>query len=709
MLVDILYPTRKIGFCASAVSLLEIVLLAAHDQRLWQYSGFPWHARLLMVVMSLLVTAVVCWLLYWLARCLAACRRSAAARIACVWLGTVAFALALFAYAASWSAMWKTGRFADLDSVLFASRNFSILCEYLWQTEPLLGIFLGVVALVGAGIGGSACYVTSSLPSGSSRMIPRWQFLEGGLVAAMTGGLVVLIALLYGDPAGPPVQTREWWNDVRPGRSLAIGYRVHPVLTATCGHLFIRDDHQELDLSPAELGLLRAAPREEQASAVEPRLSLIMIQIESLRHDVLYQKHQDQEVMPALNRLAASGLNFTRTYAQSTHSNYADPAILSSLYPLRTNHHHYYSLADPWPKTLVYDVAKSHNYATAIVSSQNELWGGMEAFLKSRNLDLFFDSRSSDARKNVDESDITFARYALATGIGGKLDDRLTISRAIQWIDDCQRRSQPYVLCVNLQTSHFPYQLPEGAQTPFQPCEMNFSASFVKYPLDKVPIVKNAYFNALHYIDEQLAGLVAYLDEHRLRESTLLVVVGDNGECFYENGYSSHAGPPFEPAIHVPLVMNCPGTLAPRNDDYLVQGIDVVPTALSLMGLPLSPCFQGTDVLTKDRLPPERRLVLNHNSTLVRATADAIISGIGWKYVFDRKTRIGTLYDLRTDPEELNPCDSKQPAVRQTLDRILQRWRNVQLTYYARPDYYGIYFPPPTPLLSDSDFAILQR
>ena len=93
---------------------------------------------------------------------------------------------------------------------------------------------------------------------------------------------------------------------------------------------------------------------------------------------------------------------------------------------------------------------------------------------------------------------------------------------------------------------------------------MDFSASFVKYPLDKVPIVKNAYFNALHYIDEQLSGLVAYLDKNRLREKTLIVIMGDNGECFYENGYSSHAGPPFEPAIHVPLIMNCPGTLAPR-------------------------------------------------------------------------------------------------------------------------------------------------
>ena len=64
-----------------------------------------------------------------------------------------------------------------------------------------------------------------------------------------------------------------------------------------------------------------------------------------------------------------------------------------------------------------------------------------------------------------------------------------------------------------------------------------------------------------------------------------------------------------------------------------------------------------------------------HNSTLVRATADAIVTGIGWKYVYDRAMRVGTLYDLRTDPVELQPIESKQVAVTQTLDRILQRWR----------------------------------
>jgi arylsulfatase A-like enzyme len=533
--------------------------------------------------------------------------------------------------------------------------------------------------------------------------------VDGILVILLAPSAVSLVALAYGDQPGPVRQTREWWKDARPGRSLTIGYRVNPLLTAAVGPLLLRDDLEGIELFPHDLGRARAAPIDARPLKQQPSVSLILIELESLRHDVLFLRHQEREVMPTLNRLAASGLSFARAYAPSTHSNYADPAILSSLYPLRTRHHHYYSPVDPWPKALVYDVAKKWGYETAVVSSQNETWGGMDGFLKSPNLDLLFDSRSAGALTYVSESDPSFARFATESGTAGKLDDHLTVERAIDWIKGCSSRNKPFVLCMNLQTSHFPYVLPRRAEAPFQPSELNFSVSFAKYPQDKVPIVKNAYYNALHYIDQQLARLVAFLDQTGLRERTLLVIVGDNGECFYENGYCTHAGPPFEPAIHVPLIMNCPGTLAPRQEDYLTQGIDVVPTALRVMGLPLSPCFQGTDVLAADRLAPERRLAFIHNCTLVRATADAVVTAIGWKYVYDRKTQNGTLYDLRSDPGEQTPLQARYPEVAQTLHRILQRWRDVQLAYYARPEYYGIYYPPPPPQLSDADFALLSR
>jgi hypothetical protein len=60
-------------------------------------------------------------------------------------------------------------------------------------------------------------------------------------------------------------------------------------------------------------------------------------------------------------------------------------------------------------------------------------------------------------------------------------------------------------------------------------------------------------------------------------------------------------------------------------------------------------------------------------------------------------------------PGELKPVQTRHVAVAKTLHRILEHWRDVQLAYYARPEYYGIYYPPPTPQLLDEDFQILDR
>jgi len=703
-----LAPGRGWFAFALAVFAGEIALRALHEQRIWAHEGFPWHARLMLATSSALAVIAATWPLHWTACLVGACRaRGPAIDAGAGVLAAGALFTGLFTYAASWLAMWRLGIFADGNAIYFAARNLKMLLHYVAQAEPAIGRGLASAVLVCAGLSYFIVRLGRRANLQNLEHLP-WRLADGCLAIALAASTSAGAAVFYGDGPDSAERVKEWWNQTRPGRSFAIAYRLNPIVTAAAGQFIVGDEDRAVELLPGELGPLRAA-RPDRATEAPPKLSLILIEVESLRQDVLFLKHQGREVTPALNRLAAGGLNFTRAYAASTHSNYADPALLSSLYPLRVRRHHYYSVADPWPKALVYDVAKQHGCATAVISSQNETWGGMDAFLKSPNLDLLFDSRSSDGPKYVADSDVTFARYAAATHSAGKLDDRHTVARAIDWLGECQQSGRPFCLSVNLQSSHFPYVLLSDTPRPFAPAKLDFFASFVSYPLDKVPIVKNAWYNALSYIDKQLQALVDFLDKSGLRETTLLVVVGDNGECFYENGYSTHAGPPFEPAIHVPLVMNCPGAIEPREEDYLTQAIDVVPTALALMGLPPSPCFQGANVLAADRMPAERRIALVHNHTLVRATADAIVTAAGWKYVYDRKTKNGELFDLRIDPGEQNPVQAKHSAVAQTLDRILQRWRSVQLAYYARPDYYGIYYPPPPPRLSDADLAIVER
>jgi arylsulfatase A-like enzyme len=380
-------------------------------------------------------------------------------------------------------------------------------------------------------------------------------------------------------------RSQQWWETDGDRFEYVLRYRVNPVLTLIWSPLIAVEQSVEGTLTEEQLGPRRSDRHlVERASGSGARRSLIAIAVEALRHDVIGLRHQGREIMPHVNRLAGGGVHFTNAYSQSTHSDYADPCIVSSLYPLRTRGHHYYSRSDPWPKVLIYDVLKQHGYATAIISSQNEGWGRMDQFLASPHLDLFFDSRDYDGETFVCDRDPGFARFVKGARVAGKLDDRITIQKVIGWIGEQQAADVPFFVSVNLQTSHFPYEIPGGRTGPFQPATMDFPASFVSYPRDKVPVVRNAYYNALHYIDQQIGRLVSFLDEAGLRDETLLVIAGDNGEAFYENGHPTHAGPPYEPAIRVGLLMHCPAVLDPATETYLVQLIDVAPDGSGFAG-----------------------------------------------------------------------------------------------------------------------------
>ena len=471
--------------------------------------------------------------------------------------------------------------------------------------------------------------------------------------------------------------------------------RVHPVtsLALSAAELFVSEPIEacldESTLTP--LDVTWTPPQNGR------RPSVIVLAVESLRADTIQLVHQGQEVLPNINRLTQSGVHFTRAYAQSTHSDYADVCIVSSLYPLRTRRHHYYDVRDPWPKTLAFDVFKQAGYDTAIISSQNESWGQMDQFLQSPNLDLFFDSqRSGLATADVTRDPGLARELKLGALTAGRLEDSQTMDRALGWVTERIERDQPFFLSMNFQSSHFPYELPQDAPRPFQPCELAPQVSFLQYPESEVPTVKNAYFNGIHHCDQQIGRLINRLEEINALDDVVLIVLGENGEAFRENGSCGHAREPVEPVVHVATVIHAPSLLKPGVEDYPLEHVDLLPTLLGRFGWLQHPNFQGCDIYAEDRVPEEERLLYFHaNSAL--AQADAVLLAGRWKYHIDYRRGWTALFDLADDPAESSDVSSEYPELAQRLHRQLRTWRQNQLAYYHYPHYYGRYFPPRSP------------
>lgn len=703
-----IYPHPWFALFFLALAVCELILLSFHPNSFWHNSSLVWYESLTLVGLSILTWASVSWILWWLLALLRSPRLGKINRVLLRSLLAICLTGGLLFYVCSWVFFWRTGAFLNGEALTFGGSNLLMIGHYLWQSEQTSLLLAAAVCVFGLCL---AVYGLKSFQRMPDLFRQDWSSAKIGRRTVFLTVELVFVLVLFSTLNQNSLRAKvEWWKHAGPDCDYELQTRLNPVLTLTVNSAMQvwQQDEFAGELTAEEAGPLRSTPYEvnQRLKKTEEQYSVIYIAIEALRSDVVLLEHQGREVMPHLNQLARKGINFTRCYAQSTHSNYADPCLFSSLYPLRTTGHHYYSRTDPWPKVMLYDVLKQHGYATAMYSSQNETWGHMDAILESPGLDVFFDSRSYDGATHVSEKDVGFAQYAQESHVAGKLDDAVTVEQAIDWISLQEAKQQPFVLCMNLQSSHFPYELSTDQPGPFQPATIDFPASFVSYPKDKIPVMRNAYFNSLYYIDQQIGKLVAYLDEHHLRDKTILVLAGDQGEAFYENGFPTHAGPPFEPTIRTALVIDAPNQQTAQKVDYLTQAIDIVPTICGLLGVPVHPCFQGIDVLSSERPAEDWRLAFVHCQSTI-GKSDAVISGTGWKLIHDREKETTSLYDLNGDPGETTDLLQEQADIANQLADLLQQWRRQQILYYQNAASYGLYYPPRTPELK-SGSALLE-
>jgi arylsulfatase A-like enzyme len=94
--------------------------------------------------------------------------------------------------------------------------------------------------------------------------------------------------------------------------------------------------------------------------------------------------------------------------------------------------------------------------------------------------------------------------------------------------------------------------------------------------------------------------LLGELERQGLRQRTLIVLVSDHGEAFYEHGYEGHARDLYGETVRTPFVIGLPFRL----EEGLVvdtgsQNVDVWPTLFDLIGIPRSTVTDGRSRLSE--------------------------------------------------------------------------------------------------------------
>jgi len=123
---------------------------------------------------------------------------------------------------------------------------------------------------------------------------------------------------------------------------------------------------------------------------------------------------------------------------------------------------------------------------------------------------------------------------------------------------------------------------------------------------DKLPDLSEAeiqelavdlYDSQIAYTDTIVARLFAKLEELGIDGRTIVVLTSDHGELFGEHGEVSHYSV-YEENLAIPLVIAAPGKgWEGRRIAEQVSSVDIMPTVLDLLSLPVSPGIDGASLV----------------------------------------------------------------------------------------------------------------
>ena len=188
------------------------------------------------------------------------------------------------------------------------------------------------------------------------------------------------------------------------------------------------------------------------------------------------------------------------------------------------------------------------------------------------------------------------------------------------------------------------------------------------------------YRQRVAHFDRQLNRILAALKEHKLNESTIVLVTSDHGDMDARHRLVYKGPFMYEQLVRVPLIVRVPQAFGgqPAGIDHdLTVNVDLLPTMLEFAGLrvngldgsSLVPRLTGKAHDTADFVISQyqNKQKWNHPMRMIRTP--------GFKYV-DHLEGMDELYDLRNDPEELVnlALDASSADIMHRLGDHLEQW-----------------------------------
>ena len=170
---------------------------------------------------------------------------------------------------------------------------------------------------------------------------------------------------------------------------------------------------------------------------------------------------------------------------------------------------------------------------------------------------------------------------------------------------------------------------------------------------------KDAYDDAIRYLDREVADLIRELDQRQLLTNTVVIITADHGEEFAEHGLVSHGHSLYRLTLSVPLVVWFPGRVpAGKRVGAPVSLQNLAATILDLTGPGRTPPLPGRSLARfwtgEDTSPEPIVASTGHEINLPDwyPTSRGGIRSIAfdrWRYIRNEGDGAEELYDFEND------------------------------------------------------------
>jgi arylsulfatase A-like enzyme len=382
--------------------------------------------------------------------------------------------------------------------------------------------------------------------------------------------------------------------------------------------------------------------------------NVILYLVDTLRAGSLGCYGARRPTSPNIDRFAAGGIVYTRTVAQSPWTKPATASILTGRNPPG---HGAVSLAAsiaPGAVTLA-QVLERHGYRTAaFVTNVNAQ--GVFGFHRGFGEHVYLPEDPERPTVHVPAHELH--------------------ERVMRWLDG-RKTGEPFFLYVHASDPHAPYRPPAsvaveppiGHVSPAVAAAVNPLKLLLADPSERtaanVGYVRALYDGEVSAVDASVGALLDALEARGLADTTVVILTADHGEEFHEHGGFEHGRTLYDEQLLVPLILRLPGgAYGGRRVNEVARQIDVLPTVLTYLGLPVPSGVEGTPLPPIATPAPPMMRDAYSESSLGRVEIASLTTG-RWKII--RRARLPRasveVYDLGRDPAEIRNVAAEEPVL----------------------------------------------